>query len=428
MTSVDHNQAVETPPEAFVRMVKEALESLYDLPALQRNRLALDPAVAGRPGESGGQRLRSELLAAIENLNPGPATPFRAPHARTFHVLHLHYVEGMTIGETARELGLSERQAYRDLRQADATVATLMWSQRRAAAAEHAEAARGTPARSANSGGDSVSPTVDATLSLVEAEMDCLAPKSETVDLGQLLGRVQQAVERLAGQYGVALVSAIPADPVFTSADPVLARQILTHLLSQAIQAAQPGELHLGLTVWYDGATVRFRYRPRAGQASPSETTVTVTPAVALLAARLRWEIEQGNEAVGHHTMTVNTGRCGPSVLIIDDNQGIVELVGRYLSGLACRVWTATRGTAGLELAQQIVPDAIILDVMMPDMDGWEFLQRLHSIPSTSAVPVIICSVFSDPELAFSLGASAVLSKPVKQADILDTLCQLKIL
>jgi CheY-like chemotaxis protein len=90
-------------------------------------------------------------------------------------------------------------------------------------------------------------------------------------------------------------------------------------------------------------------------------------------------------------------------------------------------VWTATRATAGLELAEQLVPDAIILDVMMPDMDGWELLQRLRSLPSTSAIPVIICSVFSDPELAFSLGASAVLSKPVKQADILETLRQLKV-
>ena len=136
-------------------------------------------------------------MSAIEALNRGPATPFRSPHARPFHLLHLHYVEGMTIQETARELGLSERQAYRDLRHADASIAGLMWVKRRPQA----------PKRSA-------AEPVGKTLSSVEDEMDRLANRAEPVDLGQLLDRVQRSVERLAAQHGVTLVSDIPVTPV----------------------------------------------------------------------------------------------------------------------------------------------------------------------------------------------------------------------
>ena len=103
--TTDRQEVLETPPEEFAKSVKGALESLYDLPTLQRHPLAQGSAEAARPGESAGQRLRSELMGAIEALNPGPATPFRSPHARTFHLLHLHYVEGMTVQETARSWG-----------------------------------------------------------------------------------------------------------------------------------------------------------------------------------------------------------------------------------------------------------------------------------------------------------------------------------
>jgi CheY-like chemotaxis protein len=65
---------------------------------------------------------------------------------------------------------------------------------------------------------------------------------------------------------------------------------------------------------------------------------------------------------------------------------------------------------------------------MMPEMDGWELLQRLRSHPSTAAIPVIICSVFNDPELAYSLGASTILTKPVKQTDLVDALRQVRVL
>ena len=82
----------------------------------------------------------------------------------------------------------------------------------------------------------------------------------------------------------------------------------------------------------------------------------------------------------------------------------------------------AYNGTDALRLARELQPDAITLDVMMPSQDGWEVLQRLKSEPDTRRIPIIICSVLDDPELAFSLGAVACLKTPVSQADLVGAL------
>jgi CheY-like chemotaxis protein len=79
-------------------------------------------------------------------------------------------------------------------------------------------------------------------------------------------------------------------------------------------------------------------------------------------------------------------------------------------------------------LAEESLPDAIALDVMMPGMHGWEVLQRLRNQPQTAAIPVVIISVFKNPDLAYSLGATHFMSKPVSRQDVLDAFRQVGVL
>jgi CheY-like chemotaxis protein len=69
----------------------------------------------------------------------------------------------------------------------------------------------------------------------------------------------------------------------------------------------------------------------------------------------------------------------------------------------------------------------MILDVMMPGASGWEILQTLRSHPPTATIPIIVCSVFNDPELAYALGATRFHSKPIRRDTILATLRELNI-
>ena len=84
----------------------------------------------------------------------------------------------------------------------------------------------------------------------------------------------------------------------------------------------------------------------------------------------------------------------------------------------------AKEGEEGLRLATEGQPDIIVLDVMMPQKDGWEVLQTLHNSEATRHIPVIVCSVLDDARLALSLGAVDHLAKPVTRSRLLQALAR----
>lgn len=400
------DQATQThraPPETLIEQVKQALEHLYDFPYLQRHALAHTLGFSvERPGESAGQYLRREVMAAIEALSPGTAVPFRAPHARLYNLLHLHYVEGLTIQEAAHELGISTRQAYRDLRRGEESVATVLWSRQAKHTPEEPRATR---------------------LSSVEMEMSRLEPHPQPTDARLIIQHALKAVEQLALQRGVKFKLDLPAQPVIVAADAILARQVLVSALSKAVQQSQPETLHIRLDSERDQAELSLHYKPEPGTAE----TALITSLITQLTARLGWTIKQTDQADGLRHITLNMKSQGPLILVIDDNEGLVELLDRYLTGHQCRVVAANSGQEGLQLAQELQPDAIILDVMMPEVDGWEVLQTLRIRTETRATPIIVCSVINDPELAYSLGASLALSKPISRDKIFMALRELRV-
>jgi len=388
-------------PAEFLEQVKQALEKLYDFPALQRCPLAKRLQSELRQSrEAAGQQLRRQLIEAIEQLSPGSGVSFRLPHARVYSLLHLHYVEGMTIQEVAYELGISERQAYRDLRRAQESAATLLWARY-----AHAFA------------------PVEAThdLSSLQAEVSRLRSTFSMTDLTVLLHNALRAVDSLAARHGIELRVETPSEHVSTLTDPVVAQQVLVRLLSHAIQNAQGNQVQVALSSDGDMPLLRVRYTVREGSSSD-----VLTAMLAELTARLKWDIRQA-DAGDACEFTLHLTTRASKVLIIDDNEGLVELLERYLSSQMCHVFTAATGQEGLERAQELIPDAIVLDVMMPGMDGWELLQRLRTNPATRAVPIVVCTVFNDPELAYSLGASIFLPKPVRRDDVLAALKSLGI-
>ena len=109
-------------------------------------------------------------------------------------------------------------------------------------------------------------------------------------------------------------------------------------------------------------------------------------------------------------------------LLVVEDNEAVIQAFRRYLADYSYQVIGATTGTEALRLAREMSPTMITLDVMIPGQDGWEILHALKHDLATQHIPVIICSVLEDPELARSLGAAAYLRKPVVQADLLTTL------
>ncbi len=397
MTQNQYASEEQTPSQEFREQVKEVLEHLYDFPYLQTHPLVRDSQLVDQTGGVAGQSLRREVMAAIELLSPGPRVAFRSPNARVYNLLQLHYIEGMTIQEVAHELGISVRQAYRDLRQAEDSVAAILWA-RQTTTPQEPRAIH---------------------LSSVQREVARLETHPRSTDMGLLLRHAQKAVERLALQRSLTFQTEIALEPVIVASDPIMAQQVLTGVLSYIVQQVRTGgtvSLRLSAGRGTILLTARYPYVVTAARSSQMSAAVTQ------LAERLNWTIDERADVDGAQILALSMATSEPTILVIDDNAGLVELLERYLSDHACRVAAATNGDQGLSLAQELAPQAIVLDVMMPEMDGWEVLQMLRHYPRTSAIPVIICSVFDDPELAYSLGASLFLPKPVSRSDVLAAL------
>jgi signal transduction histidine kinase/DNA-binding response OmpR family regulator len=122
-------------------------------------------------------------------------------------------------------------------------------------------------------------------------------------------------------------------------------------------------------------------------------------------------------EEFDESTATVSSILINPlhtkTVLVIDDNHHDRKFLHRYLTGEGYNVVMAVNGKQGLQMAKEIVPDMITLDVMMPEMDGWETLVALKNDPFLVNIPVVMSSIIEDRHLAQTLGAVDYLSKPV---------------
>ncbi len=101
-------------------------------------------------------------------------------------------------------------------------------------------------------------------------------------------------------------------------------------------------------------------------------------------------------------------------VLVVDDDASQRDLLTRFLEHEGFAVRTAADGHAGLELARQLRPRAILLDVMMPQMDGWSVLSALKADPELAPIPVVMASFVNEPALASALGAADYVLKPLE--------------
>jgi signal transduction histidine kinase/DNA-binding response OmpR family regulator len=110
------------------------------------------------------------------------------------------------------------------------------------------------------------------------------------------------------------------------------------------------------------------------------------------------------------------------TVLLIEDDPRSLELLSLYLEGDGLKVVACGDGLTGLETARRLEPDAIVLDIMLPDLSGWDFLARVKGDETTARIPVVIVSVLDERGKGLALGAAGYLVKPVSRDDLLATL------
>jgi CheY-like chemotaxis protein len=116
---------------------------------------------------------------------------------------------------------------------------------------------------------------------------------------------------------------------------------------------------------------------------------------------------------------------CRGTVLVIDDDPTARDLMATYLTDEGFAVKTAANGVYGLRRAHELRPLAIILDILMPDIDGWTVLAALKSEPELADIPVVIVTVVDEQRSGIALGATGYLTKPIDRERLLAILSRL---
>ena len=111
-------------------------------------------------------------------------------------------------------------------------------------------------------------------------------------------------------------------------------------------------------------------------------------------------------------------------VLIIDDDEAVHAVLTNMLTREGYSTRDARDGKEGLRLAREYHPDIVILDILMPGMDGWTVLSQLKAIPECATIPIILLTMLENKEMGFALGAADYLTKPIEAEKLLPVLAR----
>jgi CheY-like chemotaxis protein len=402
----------------FVRQVRNALAHLYDHAYLQNHPLAalVDPC-GDLDRVTRGQRLRRLLLDCIETLRPQAEAAASQESARAHSMLTFRYVDGVPLKEIAAMRALGSRQAYREVQRGVQAVARILQER----LAEGRQLASSLAALQGDAGGD---PLLTAQAEVARLQQTV---HSETLNLFEITQGVLDLLRPITERTGVRIRLATPPPWPPALGDRVMLRQALLNLFTYALDSVARGDLIASVSPAATGLCLEISESPTVSRICPisppteAQAQVSLPVGQALLQAQSgRLETRRTEGRWQARVLLPVPGR--QTILVIDDNQDLVSLLQRYLAGHDLQVVGASDGEQALRLADELQPRLITLDVMMPNLDGWEVLQRLESGSRTARIPVIICSVLHARELAQSAGASGYIGKPVRQEELLQLL------
>jgi len=112
----------------------------------------------------------------------------------------------------------------------------------------------------------------------------------------------------------------------------------------------------------------------------------------------------------------------GPTVVVVEDDRRSFDLLRAYLEAAGARVVGARDGEEGLDTVRRLSPAGVILDILLPGIDGWDVLAQLKADPGTAAIPVVVVSMLDERGRGFALGAAEYLVKPVGKEQLLAAL------
>lgn len=413
---------LQAAPKAFVAILRRALQSMYDPTMLRRSPLLalLGATQRAEPVSA----LRATLTEAIKTLKPPASVPPTAQAWRLYRILHYRYIEQLTQGEVARDLALSIRQLRRQETVAVQALADDIWKHHQLSADMVADVAE--PPESpvtGGAGGIGDSPARGDEMAWLKSS----APR-EPADLALLLESILTTLGPLIRTEHASVIVEAPQEQPLVMIQTISVRQALLNITADAIRGSAGGQVTVKCAVLTasSGPAVGLQIAVRTGEAvRDCRPQLQASSEVARQLLELsggRLEFSQANPGTAHILLPAVQHSV---VLAVDDNRDTLQLIQRSLVGTRYTVVATDNPAEVFSLAGQWSPVTILIDVMLPGIDGWELLARLREHPRTAHIPLVVCSILPESELAFLLGAADFLPKPVRRQALLATLDRL---
>ena len=403
--------------EEIEQALRETLAHLYD-PDYQ-SLPGLCPLIGCDPSQ-GTIAVQAAILRLVQNLRPDDATPRSARPWQVFDTLHDRYVLKLTQEETGERFHMSVSSVRRAQREAERALVQRVWDRYNRQESTGAHPPGGIAEASQGEICGSVHPYWR---SQVQQDLASLQDSESptVVDVGKSIIDIVELARPLTSSRGLDLRAEQVRVKLVAACHPSILRQILVMAVGMYLE---PGDSH---QITISARQIRGQIRLLVvGPLSAQEDQ----------ASRMMLDeivLSQGGdititEGTDDLRLRINLPGAGDiTVLVVDDNPDMVYYYRRCVESTRYRIVSERHGRRVFSAFETHRPDVIVLDIMLPDTDGWELLSQLHQHPQTRSTPVVVASVIRERDLALSLGAADFLFKPVEYERFLQALDQLTI-
>lgn len=399
----------------FIEELSRALTNLYD-PARLRKSWLLE--VFHLSSARNPQFALNELLRkGIHALEPDRNTPRDTNAWRIYEILIKRYVEQTKQQQVAEELGFSTRQMRRHEKQAIRVLADYLWNRY---GLEQELMRTQSPARGGEADEVEMTPSREQELAWLKESFP-----SEVTDIAKVINTTLRNITPLMEAYQVHVQVDLPEDRPPITAQMTPLRQAMLNLFTAAIHSAPQGRVTVKVIAEREGIVVRVQAEAEGPISEKERKQITeelemTGRLVRLMGAQLDIQTRQQLFA---HLFLPSVEQI--AVLVVDDNTDTLRLLRRYLGGTHYQFIGASDAQQALALAEEYMPRIIVLDVMLPDVDGWELLSRMRENPRLQHTSIIVSTILPQEQVAQTLGAAAFLRKPVTRQALLAALDRL---
>jgi len=413
---------------AFREQVEAALARVRDVVQLRVMSLGT-VMVPDAPRDERGWALARALLRGIEDLHPQSDSVDEWTRRR-YDLLSLRYVTGLSPEQVAERLAISRRHFYRQLQRALDEFSEYLWCGVNGVAqgadkVTRAEDVDEALASNSTEGADAAAPRDRLRMLRRESAKQLYA--NQTTLLGPVLADAVAVVSPILDKRGISLSTDIYAQLPQTAMSAELLKQLLLGMLSELLRDPGVCAIRVEAGVVSQEIAVTFVAERRGKLDMFPEMAHDLSERAFVTLASLQRARVAAVEKSADRTecrlfLPLASAR---TVLVVDDNEDVCALLRRYLVSEGFGVLIANTGAQAMELARSHDLDAITLDLMMNQEDGWDVLQTLTHDPETAHLPIIVCSVLDQRDLALMLGASEFVKKPVMKETLVRALALL---